>query len=85
MTIIFAGRRFCIYGVRGKNGGTGEVLIAGHPSKTIDFFAPSKRVHQLLFDSGVLSGTVQAATLSVVAPRDGRPRGYVNVEDVEIR
>lgn len=84
MTIVFAGSRFCIYGVRGKNGGTGEVLIAGRAPQAVDFYAPAKQVHRLLFDSGVLSGGVQAASLSVATPRNGRPRGYVNVEDVEI-
>jgi hypothetical protein len=85
MTLIFAGRRFCIYGIRGKNGGTGEILISGRSPETIDFHAASKEVHQLVFDSGELPGRVQTASLSVVSPPDGRPHGYVNVEDVEIR
>lgn len=85
MTIIFAGRRFLIYGIRGGGGGTGEVLIPGRSSQTIDFHAASKEVHRLLYDSGVLPGRVQAASLSVIAPSDGRSHGYVNVEEVEIR
>ena len=85
MTIVFAGRRFCIYGIRGRNGGTGQVLISGRSPQTIDFHAASKEVHRLVFDSGVLPGRVQTASLSVVAPLDGRAHGYVNVEDVEIK
>ncbi len=68
MTLIFASRRFCIYGIRGKNGGTGEVLIPGRALQTIDFHAASKEVHRLVFDSGVLPGRVQSASLSVIAP-----------------
>lgn len=85
MTVIFAGRRFCIYGVLGENGGTGQILISGRAPQTVEFRAPSKEAHRLVFDSGVLPGSVQTASLSVIAPDDGRPRGYVNVEEVEIR
>jgi len=84
MTLIFAGRRFCIYGVRGRNGGKGEILISGRSPQTVDFHAEAKEVHRLVFDSGDLPGTVQSASLSVLQPR-GRPHGYVNVEEVEIR
>ncbi len=85
MTLIFAGRRFQLYGVRGRNGGSGQILISGHTPQFIDFYAPTKQVHRLLFDSGNLPGRVQTASLSVIPPRDGRPRGYVNIEDVEVR
>jgi hypothetical protein len=83
MTLIFSGRRFYIYGIRGRNGGKGEMLISGRSPETVDFRAATKQVHRLVFDSGDLPGTVQAATLSVLQP-DGRPHGYVNVEEVEI-
>ena len=83
MTLIFTGRRFYIYGIRGRNGGKGEMLISGRTPQTVDFRAATKQVHRLVFDSGDLPGTVQAATLSVLQP-DGRPHGYVNVEEVEI-
>lgn len=84
MTFIFSGRRFCVYGVRGSNGGSAEILIPGRPPQVVEFYAPSKQVHRLIFDSGLLPGRVQSATLSVIAPKDGRPRGYANVEEVAI-
>lgn len=84
MTLIFTGRRFCIYGIRGKNGGKGQVLVSGRPPQTIDFHAATKEVHRLLFDSGDLPGRVQTASLSVLQPA-GRLHGYVNVEEVEVR
>ena len=84
ITLVFSGQRFRIYGVRGKNGGKGEILVSGRPSQTVDFYAPTKVVHSLVFDSGDLPGTIQTASLSVLKP-EGRDHGYVNVEEVEIR
>lgn len=83
MTLIFNGRRFLVYGIRGRNGGKGEMIISGRSPEAVDFRAATKQVHRLVFDSGDLSGTVQAATLSVMQP-DGARNGYVNVEEVEI-
>jgi hypothetical protein len=74
ITLIFAGRRFCIYGVRGRNGGAGEILVSGRSPRTVDFHAEAKEVHRLVFDSGDLPGTVQSASLSSLAAARTSPR-----------
>jgi hypothetical protein len=84
MAMVLAGTRFRIFGIRGVNGGSAEIVIPGRPVRVIDFFARSKEVHQRLFDSGALDGIVQSASLVVVAPRNGHRQGYVNVEEVEV-
>lgn len=84
MSIVFRGTRLRIYGIAGRNGGRALALVAGGPSRTLDFYARHERVHVMLFDSGPLRDAIHSASLVVVRPSRTRARGYVNVDELEV-
>ena len=84
MTILIAGNRFKIYGVLGKNGGPGALIMPDRPETTISFYAPQKETHRLVFDSGTLAGNIQSASLVVMPPGNGRKNGYVNIDEIYV-
>ena len=83
ITIVFAGNRLRIYGIRGRNGGVGSIVVPGKPPVNVDFYAPQKQTHVLLYDSGRLRGGIQTAGIVVATPRSPRTRGYVNIDEME--
>ena len=83
ITIVFSGHRLRIYGIRGKNGGLASVVLPGKTPVQVSFYAPEKETHVLLYDSGTLDGSVQAAGLVVTTPHPPRVHGYVNVDEME--
>lgn len=83
ITIVFSGRRLRIYGIRGKNGGLASLVIPGKPPIELNFYAPEKQTHVLLYDSGRLENPVQTAGIVVTTPHPPRTRGFVNVDEME--
>ncbi len=83
ITIVFSGSRLRIFGIRGKNGGTGSVVIPGRRPQSVDFYAPRKQTHVLVYDSGTLPGKIQTAGIVVTSPPPPRHRGYVNVDELD--
>ncbi len=83
ITVVFSGSRLRIYGIRGRNGGTASVVLPDAQPVEINFYAPAKETHALLYDSGPLNGTIQTAGIIVVAPQPSRRQGYVNIDEME--
>jgi hypothetical protein len=83
ITVVFSGNRFRLYGIRGRNGGVASVIIPGRSPARINFYAPVKETHVLLYDSGPLNGLIQTAGIVVTTPPPPRQEGYVNIDEME--
>ncbi len=78
--IRFRGHGIRLYGVNGRGGGSGTVALDGTVlDPAVDFRAPFKRVHTLVFASGVIPQGEHRLTVTVNPPAAGR-HGFVNVE-----
>ncbi|MBD5655701.1 MAG: hypothetical protein IAI50_11070, partial [Candidatus Eremiobacteraeota bacterium] len=74
-----------LYGILGPGGGFGAVRIDGAPGKIVDFFAPSKSAHRLVYASPLLAPGPHQLTVAVV-PDPKIPGGrtqYVNIDGAE--
>lgn len=80
--IRFRGHGIRLYGVDGPGGGTGTVALDGTVLDSgVDFRAPFKRTHTLVFASGVIPQGAHRLWVTVNAPSAGpRHHGFVNVE-----
>ncbi len=83
ITVVFSGSRLRIYGIRGRNGGMATVVVPSKSAAQINFYAPVKQTHVLLYDSGPLKGAIQTAGIVVTAPPPPRRVGYVNIDELE--
>jgi hypothetical protein len=84
--VVFDGYRLRVYGVVGPNGGHGIIGIDDLATMaTLEFFAPVKRTHVLLYTSPMLNDGFHVAAVIVDPGRNRRSRGsYVNVDSVAI-
>lgn len=84
--LAFDGYRLRVYGVVGPKGGHAILGIDDVVNlATLDFFAPTKRTHALLYTSPVLADGIHVAALIIDPGRDRRSRGgYVNVDSLAI-
>jgi hypothetical protein len=82
----FEGYRLRIYGIVGPRGGHGLIGIDDvATAATIDFYAPVKRTHSLVYTSPVLADGFHVAAVIVDPRRDRRSQGsYVNVDSLAI-
>jgi hypothetical protein len=75
----FEGRRVSLYGVGGPNGGLAMVSIdSSASSKLVNFVRPSKRAHELVYQSALLPAGRHVLAIGVYG------RKYVNIDGVEI-
>ena len=82
----FAGNRVRIYGVLGPGGGYGSLAIddAVRDAK-LDFYAPHKRTHALVYESPVLTKGYHALAIMVTGMRSNPHGGtFVNVDSIEV-
>lgn len=85
LSFIFNGGQFHIYGVAGPRGGYALVSIPGRKNHVVNFYAPVKRTHVLLYASPTFPPGIHSAALVVERSRDSRSVGtYVNVDELEI-
>lgn len=84
--VAFDGYRLRVYGIVGPKGGHGIIGIDDVPTmSTLEFFAPVKRTHVLLYTSPVLADGFHVAAVIVDSRRNRLSRGgYVNVDSVAI-
>ncbi|MDQ2866683.1 MAG: hypothetical protein M3R51_10710 [Candidatus Eremiobacteraeota bacterium] len=84
VSIVFDGDHLRIYGVTGRNGGRGVLLIAGKKYRDVSFRSSSKQTHKLIYDSGPLGPGVHSAGLVVAPIGNGKTAGYVNLDEIEV-
>ncbi len=82
----FSGKRIRLYGVLGRTGGYAGAFIDGDADpEPIDFYAPSKQVHRLVYDSGALTPGPHQLAIVVMGLHQSRSSGnYVNLDDAAI-
>jgi hypothetical protein len=84
--VAFDGYRLRVYGIVGPRGGHGLIGIDDvATAATIDFYAPVKRTHVLVYTSPVLGDGFHVAAVIVDPRRDRSSLGsYVNVDSLAI-
>lgn len=85
IAMLLTGRQFRIYGVAGPTGGRATVLIGADQRAVVDFYAPRKTAHAVVYLSPPLDEGTHSVVLVVDGEHQGHSRGnYVNVEEVEV-
>lgn len=83
ITLIFQGSRLRIYGVTGRKGGQGLVVMPPLEPQHITFRSANKNSHHLMYDSGLLPDGIHSASV-IVDGSDTRTRGYVNLDEFDV-
>ena len=82
----FDGNRVGIYGVLGPGGGYGSLVIDDSiKNAKLNFYAPHKRTHVLVYESPILSKGYHALAIVVTGLRSNPSGGtFVNVDSIEV-
>lgn len=80
----FWGSTFRLYGVVGPGGGLGLVTIDGHPAYIMNFYAPRKSTHLVVYESPKLTRTKHRIELKILGERT-TPGRYVNLDGIDVR
>lgn len=84
LSVLFYGTRLQLYGITGRNGGRGLLVMPGVAPRTLNFRSKGKRVHVLLYDSGRIANTLHSAGVVVLGRARGGTPGYVNVDEIAV-
>jgi hypothetical protein len=85
-TLPFRGTQVRLYGVLGKKGGFGTLLLDGAlVPDTVSFYAPTVRTNALIYTSPQLSAGVHTLVIQVGGVMEKNSRGdYVNIDGAEV-
>ncbi len=81
----FTGTKIRIFGVLGRRGGVGLVSLDGEATDVMNFYAPHKMTHRIVYTSPTLRRGKHHLAVENVSMRDrSTVLGYVNLDGVEI-
>jgi hypothetical protein len=85
-TLRFKGTQVRLYGVLGKKGGFGTLLLDGAlVPDTVSFYAPRVRTNALIYTSPTLSDGMHTLVIQVGGVMEKNSRGdYVNIDGAEV-
>jgi hypothetical protein len=83
-TLPFTGRHLRIYAVAGPQGGFATLRIDGKVMALLNFYAPTKKTHDLIYTSPELAAGDHDAVIMVSKPDPANPRHrFVNIDGAE--
>jgi hypothetical protein len=86
LVAVFKGLSMEVRGVLGPTNGYALVALDRGPAQRIDFYAPVKRPHALIWRRDHLTPGPHELRITVLGAHCGRSRGnYVNVDAVDVR
>jgi hypothetical protein len=83
-SLTFTGKHLRIYAVAGPQGGYATLRIDGEVRSLLNFYAPTKAPHKLIYTSPALAVGQHVATITVNPPEAREPkRRFINLDGAE--